>query len=107
MITNHIAAAIVAVCYLLPSTQANASPTQWKLIDGQVVEGELRTLQNNKVHIDESGNAHNIKNYIEALQRGKTEQEAQILLLNGRSYETLEKSFSKFCAQKGLILEFQ
>lgn len=58
-------------------------------------------------HVDGSGNAHNIKNYIKALQRGKTEAEAQQSLLNGRSYETVQKAFSQFCAANGLALEFQ
>lgn len=57
-------------------------------------------------HIDGSGNAHSIKNYVKAIQRGKSEPEAQKALLNGRSYETLQKSFAKFCSANGLVLEF-
>jgi len=58
-------------------------------------------------HIDASGNGHNIKNYIKAIQRGASEPTAQKQLLNGRSYDTVEKAFKKFCAQNGLALEFQ
>ena len=58
-------------------------------------------------HADGSGNAHNIKSYIKALQRGKTEAEAQAILLNGRSYKTLQKSFHKYCAQNGLAIDFK
>lgn len=57
-------------------------------------------------HVDGSGNAHNIKNYVKALQRGKTEAEAQKILLNGRSYASVQKSFTTFCAQNGLTLEY-
>jgi len=58
-------------------------------------------------HEDGAKNAHNMKNYIKALQRGKNEMDAQKALLNGRSYETVEKAFGKFCAYNGLAVEFK
>ena len=63
-------------------------------------------LTNYFYKIDGSGNANNIKNYIKALQRGKSKTQAQAALLNGRSYETLQQSFAKYCAKNGLSLDF-
>lgn len=58
-------------------------------------------------HEDAAKNAFNMKNYVKALQRGKNELEAQKALLNGRSYETVEKAFGKFCANNGLTVDFK
>ncbi|NWK55532.1 hypothetical protein HW115_07910 [Verrucomicrobiaceae bacterium N1E253] len=58
-------------------------------------------------HGDGSPQAHNIKNYVKAIQRGKSEKEAQKALLNGRSYESVQKSFASYCAANGLTVEFK
>ncbi|SHI74652.1 hypothetical protein SAMN02745181_0789 [Rubritalea squalenifaciens DSM 18772] len=58
-------------------------------------------------HEDGNGDAARIKSYIKTLQRGGSEQEALKALLNGRSFEELEKSFAKYYAQSGVTIDFK
>ena len=57
-------------------------------------------------HHDGRGKAARIKQYIKAVQQGKSEREAQKLLLGNRSYSQLQEEFRKFCAKGGINLEF-
>ncbi|WP_018971010.1 hypothetical protein [Rubritalea marina] len=47
-----------------------------------------------------------IKDYIKALQQGRSKKEARQKLLNGRTYAQLQENFRKFCSYNGLALEF-
>lgn len=58
-------------------------------------------------HEDGAKNAANIKSYIKALQRGKSESAAQKALLNGRSYQQIEMAFRSFCSSQGLAIDFK
>lgn len=57
-------------------------------------------------HGDGRGDAAAIKGYIKTLQRGGTEAEALKVLLKGRSFEEVQKSFAKYYAQNGVTIEF-
>ena len=57
-------------------------------------------------HHDGRGDGAKIKEYIKAVQLGKSENEAQIALLGGRSYSQLQEEFRKFCGKGGIHLEF-
>ncbi len=58
-------------------------------------------------HIDGSGNAYAIKNYIKAIQRGKTIFEAQNEIIKNRSYASLQSSFARWCSKHGLTITFK
>jgi hypothetical protein len=57
-------------------------------------------------HHDGRGDGARIKQYIKAVQQGKSEGESQKLLLANRSYSQLQQEFRKFCAKGGINLEF-
>ncbi|MFC4991701.1 hypothetical protein [Rubritalea tangerina] len=57
-------------------------------------------------HKDGYGDAARIKKYIQAVQQGMPEKEAQKHLLGKRSYAQLQEEFRKFCAQGGIQLVF-
>ena len=57
-------------------------------------------------HHDGRGDGARIKQYIKAVQQGKSERESQKLLLGNRSYSELQEEFRKFCAKGGINLEF-
>jgi hypothetical protein len=57
--------------------------------------------------LDGEGDAKLFKDCIKALQAGKSEEEARKVLLNGRSYEDLEKSVSTAFRRKGIKIAFQ
>jgi len=58
-------------------------------------------------HVDGRGEGARIKQYIKALQQGRSESEARRYLLAGRKYSQLENEFKKFCATGGVNLEFR
>lgn len=57
--------------------------------------------------LDGDGDAKLFKDCIKALQAGKSEEEARKVLLNGRSYEDLEKSVATAFRRKGIKIAFQ
>jgi len=57
-------------------------------------------------HHDDRGDGARIKQYIKAVQQGKSERESQKLLLANRSYSQLQEEFRKFCAKGGINLKF-
>lgn len=58
-------------------------------------------------HQDGRGDGAGMKKYIKALQQGKSEKEAQRILLGNRSYSRLQEEFRSFCSRGGISLEFQ
>jgi hypothetical protein len=57
--------------------------------------------------LDGDGDAKLFKDCVKALQGGKSEEEARKVLLNGRSYEDLEKSVVTAFRRKGIKIAFQ
>lgn len=57
-------------------------------------------------HFDGDGDAKRVKAFLVALHEGKTEEEAIAVLLDGRSYEDLEKEISEKWKRKGITLTF-
>ncbi len=57
--------------------------------------------------LDGEGDAKLFKDCIKALQAGKSEEDARKVLLNGRSYEDLEKSVATAFRRKGIKIAFQ
>ena len=57
-------------------------------------------------HHDGDGDGAKIKQYIKAVQMGKSERDSQKFLLRNRSYFQLQEEFRKFCAKGGISLEF-
>jgi len=57
--------------------------------------------------LDGDGDARLFKDCIKALQADKSEEEARKVLLNGRSYEDLEKSVATAFRRKGIKIAFQ
>ena len=57
--------------------------------------------------LDGNGDAALFKDCFKALQAGKSAEEARKVLLNGRSYDELEKSVSKAFRSKGIKIEFE
>ena len=57
--------------------------------------------------LDGDADAKLFKDCIKALQAGKSEEDARKVLLNGRSYDDLEKSVSTAFRRKGIKIAFQ
>lgn len=57
--------------------------------------------------LDGRGDGERFKKCIQTLQAGKSEEEARQALLNGRSYEELEKDFATAMRAKGVKVEFR
>ncbi|HEY8962511.1 MAG TPA: SHD1 domain-containing protein [Luteolibacter sp.] len=57
--------------------------------------------------LDGDGDAKLFKDCVKALQTGKSEEDARKVLLNGRSYDDLEKSVSTAFRRKGIKIAFQ
>lgn len=57
-------------------------------------------------HGDGEGDAARIKNYVKALQEGKPPRDARSFLLDGRTYEELEKEISTYWKKNKINLEF-
>lgn len=57
--------------------------------------------------LDGRGDGERFKKCIQVLQEGKNAEEARQALLNGRSYEELEKDFATAMRAKGVKVEFQ
>ena len=57
--------------------------------------------------LDGDGDAKLFKDCVKALQAGKSEEDARKVLLNGRSYDDLEKSVSTAFRRKGIKIAFQ
>lgn len=57
--------------------------------------------------LDGKGDAALFKDFVKALQAGKSGEEARKVLLNGRSYEELESEVSKVFRGKGIKIDFK
>ncbi len=58
-------------------------------------------------HMDGEGDAARIKAYLKAIQSGKSEKEAQKLLLDGRTYDQLAEEIEKAWRSSGVKLKFE
>jgi hypothetical protein len=58
------------------------------------------------LQMDGDGDGKRIKNFLKALREGKTGDDALAVLLDGRSFEQLEKEFAKAWSRKGVEFTF-
>lgn len=58
-------------------------------------------------HYDGEGDAANLKNFLRAMKEGKSGDEAQKALLNGRSWDEMEADISKGWSKRGVKIEFK
>jgi hypothetical protein len=56
--------------------------------------------------MDGDGDGKRIKSFLKALRDGKTGGDAVAVLLDGRSYEQLEKEITKAWSRRGIDLTF-
>lgn len=63
-------------------------------------------ITNYFLHMDGEGDAKRIKNYLRELTDGKDAEKSLDLLLDGRTYEELEKSITKAWSSKGVDFTF-
>ncbi len=58
-------------------------------------------------HWDGDGDAENLKNFLKALKQGKRGDDALKVLLDGRSWDEMEKAIAKAWSGRGIKLAFQ
>jgi hypothetical protein len=73
---------------------------------GQLSYGCSLLLTNYFLHMDGEGDGKRIKAFLQALRAGKKGEEAIAVLLDGRTYEQLQKDFSKALDSKGVDITF-
>lgn len=83
-----------------------AMPYSEFMANGQMNYGCGLLLTAYFFHMDGNGDAARIKAFLKALREGKPGAEARVLLLNGRSYGTLEKEIAKAWSRHGIDLRF-
>jgi len=74
--------------------------------DPQVNYGCGLLITNYFLHMDREENGARIKEFLKALRAGKAGQEAVDVLLDGRTYEELEKEIAKAYSRKGVDFTF-
>ncbi|MES2995590.1 MAG: SHD1 domain-containing protein [Verrucomicrobiota bacterium] len=81
-------------------------PYEKFMANGQVNYGCSLLITSYFFHMDGDGDGARIKRYLKDLRAGKSGQEATNVLLDGRSYEQIEKEIAKAWGRYGIEIDF-